>query len=52
VDNFVDIYPPATPKPCGTRLWLDCPSKEHRGNIYMNQQLAIAIGFVAKRNHG
>jgi len=47
VDNFVDIVARFAAKPLFSRLSLVCPSKEQSFNIYKNQQLAKAIGFVA-----
>jgi hypothetical protein len=47
VDNFVDIVAPRAAKPLFSRLWLVCPSKKQQSNIYKNQRLAKAIGFVA-----
>jgi hypothetical protein len=47
VDNFVDIPALRARKPCKQRLLLDCPPKKQSSNIFMNQQLAWAMGFVA-----
>ena len=48
VDNFVDIYPALSPKPCKSRLLLEFTPKEQPGISHINQQLGLATGFVAR----
>jgi hypothetical protein len=49
VDNFVDMSPLQGAKPLKSRAESKCPLKKHFKRTLINQQLRIAIAFVARR---
>jgi hypothetical protein len=47
VDNFVDMSALQGAKPLKSRVESECPLKKHLERTHMNQQLTVAIPFVA-----